>query len=96
MKLYFIKDDLFAKTKEQVIQYMIENALVELIAFRARRITVNDFFLCKINGVAEKDNMTCGKKWCSMYSPKNGKSGCCKHVGSLYDKGEAVTFYYSP
>ena len=74
--------------------YMIENALVELTVFKAQRITVNDFFLCKINGVAEKDNMTCGVKWCSMYSPKNGKSGCCKHVGSLYDKGEAVTFYY--
>ena len=94
MKLYFIKDDLFAKTKEQIIQYMIENELVELTAFKAKRIKVNDFFFCKKNGVVEKDNMTCGIKWCSMYSPKNGKSGCCKHVGNLYDKGEAVTFYY--
>jgi hypothetical protein len=47
MKLYFIKDDLFAKTKQQVIQYMIENALVELTVFKAQRITVNDFFFAK-------------------------------------------------
>ena len=94
MKLYFIKDDLFAKTKEQIIQYMIENALVELTVSRAVKIKVNDFFNCKINGIAEKDSMTCGKKWCSMYSPKNGKSGCCKYIGSLYETGESVTFYY--
>ena len=36
MKLYFIKDDLFAKTKEQVIQYMIENALVELTVYKSK------------------------------------------------------------
>ena len=96
MKYYFIKDDLFAKTKEQIIQYMVENSLSELTAYKAKRITVNDFFFCKINGIAEKDNMTCGVKWCSLYSPKNGKSGCCKHFGSLYDKGEAIIFYNSP
>jgi len=96
MKYYFIKDNLFAKTKKQIIQYMVENSLSELIVYKAKRITVNDFFFCKINGIAEKDNMTCGIKWCSLYSPKNGKLGCCKHFGSLYDKGEAIIFYNKP
>ena len=40
MKLYFIKDDLFAKTKEQIIQYMIEN--VPRFKLKATQLGLND------------------------------------------------------
>lgn len=92
MTQYFINDNLFTKTKEQVIQYMIENCLTELTVRKSVKIKVNGFFYCKINGVAEKDYMTCGVKWCSDYKPRNRKSGCCKHIGNLYEAGKEVTF----
>ena len=32
----------------------------------------------------------CGK-FCSDYSPKNGKSGCCRHLGKLNELGNKLT-----
>ena len=93
MKQYFIKDSIFSSTKKQVVEYMKDNNLSEITVFEAKKIKVNDFFYCKINGMGYRDDMTCGSKWCVDYVPRNGKSGCCKNTGNLYEKGKHVTFY---
>jgi ABC-type uncharacterized transport system ATPase subunit len=96
MKQYFFKDSIMSNTKDQILGYMKENELSELTVYEAKRIKDKQFFYCKLHGMAERNNMTCGKKWCSEYKPKNGKSGCCKHVGNLYETGKAVTFNNKP
>lgn len=40
-------------------------------------------------GVIEKGS--CSKADCKSYSPRNGKSGCCRYIGRLYEYGEKVT-----
>ena len=92
MKQYFIKDDLFSKSKEQVITYMKKNHISELTVFEAEKIRVEQFFYCKLFGMSERDGMTCGARLCKKYDPRNGKSGCCKNIGSLFDYGKEVIF----
>ena len=72
---------------------MKENDLSEITVFEAEKIRVDQYFYCKLYGMAERDNMTCGVKWCEKYQPRNGKSGCCKQIGHLYEIGKERTFY---
>ena len=88
---YFIDDALFSTDKEGIIEYMKEFGLSELTVYKAAPIKDPDYFYCKIHGVGEK-NGTCGVKWCDDYKPRNGKSGCCVHVGRLFEAGEEVSF----
>lgn len=61
----------------------------EITVFEAKEIKVPNFMFCKIYGSGEKGH--CGKS-CKDYTPLNGKSGCCKFIGKLYERGEKVTF----
>ncbi len=90
-KLYFIDEDAEHCYGEQYFQrLMSEEGKQEIEVMEAvRAIGVPDFMYCKeYVGVFEKGE--CGKV-CPAYLPRNGKSGCCKHVGKLYEHGEKIT-----
>lgn len=58
--------------------------LREVQAFKAVKEINSDHFWCKNFGeLCPKHNGICGKE-CEAYAPKNGKNGCCRHVGHLY------------
>lgn len=90
MKQYFVKESIFSMSKEQIIDYMKENGLTELTANEAVKIKLKSYMYCKLHGMGESG--MCGIKWCSDYKPRNGKSGCCNHLGSLYEEGKEITF----
>ena len=58
--------------------------------FNAIPEKVNGVFFCKAVLLPSEDGQ-CGKD-CADYSPKNGKSGMCKHKGRLFEPGKEVTF----
>jgi hypothetical protein len=89
-KLYFLtKEGGFCQNIESIYDEMRIQKLNELQVYEAVRTYSNDLFYCKHFGeVGEKG--LCGKQ-CPYYEPRNGKSGCCKHVGNMYKVGELVT-----
>jgi hypothetical protein len=70
---------------------MIENGITELEVYEAIPETVKDIFWCKAQCFCgDSGNDECGKD-CRDYSPRNGKSGCCKHLThKLYIHGDKV------
>jgi len=90
-KTYFIADNLFSMTETQIREYMREHGLIEISAAEAIPIKVDGMFYCKIHGVGDKSEQTCGAKWCSDYTLRNGKRGMCKHQGKLYEASETET-----
>lgn len=90
MKLYFLtKDTEFCQNKESIYEEMRVQGITEIKVYEAIKTKDNDFFYCKHFGeVGEKG--LCGKE-CPYYEPRNGKKGCCKHVGNMYELGNLVT-----
>lgn len=89
MKMYFTDFSDNCWTLKSIKSEMMEYGINQIEANEAIPTKDNDYFYCKEFGeVGEK--RYCGKI-CDKYSPKNGKSGCCRHVGKLYDIGEKVT-----
>ena len=43
-----------------------------------------DNMWCKDEGEPVLSDEHCGKRNCTKYSPRNGKSGCCRHLVSGY------------
>lgn len=88
-KLYFSEfNDEVCSTIAIHKSEMEEMNITEMVLFEARRETNSDYFWCKeFKEIGEKDQDTCGK-YCSKYEPKNGKSGCCKHYGYMYEHTE--------
>ena len=61
-------------------ELMKENGVDKTILYEAKRETNCGYFFCReYQEITEKDGMTCGKRHCKDYSPRNGKSGICKH-----------------
>lgn len=91
-KKYFVDvfNDCFCYTKECIIDMMKVEGIKEVKAYEAVREINNDFFWCNEFGEVGEKGQSCGKQ-CRSYAPRNGKSGCCKHVGNLYAKGEELT-----
>jgi len=76
-------DDTFVGTIEQVKQRAIKRNEDYVRAYEAVKVTGTDLFFCiHFQEVCEKGH--CGKE-CEFYKPRNGKSGCCSHVGQLYE-----------
>ena len=88
MKLYFeTLDSEHCFSLEDIKDKMRADNIKTQTVYRAEiDKTVPDFFWCGAMGeVGEKGN--CGKQ-CEDYKPRNGKSGCCKHWGYLYNPNE--------
>lgn len=90
MTYYFLnKDSERCYEKNYFLDQMWYQDFKELKVFKAIKSKDKDFFFCKhFDEVGETGN--CGKE-CSAYSPRNGKSGICKHHGFCYEAGESVT-----
>ena len=62
--------------------------------FEANPIKISGVFWCKkysAIGTNDYSSDGCGKH-CKYYTPRNGKSGCCKyHSTQLYEHGKKVT-----
>lgn len=88
--LYFkSEDDNFCHDKAHFIEEMKSEKLEQIEVFEAVKANDHEHIWCSYIGEAgDKDN--CGKQ-CDAYKPRNGKSGCCTHLGTLYNYGEKVT-----
>ena len=90
-KMYFIDAFDYSMSESAIREYMSENGLIEISAAEAIPTKVHGFFYCKIYGVGDKDEQSCGDLWCGHYEPRNGKRGMCKHQGKLYEASEMET-----
>lgn len=88
MKYYFQnKDSETCYNKIYWLHYMKDNKLNQIELIVAKSVKDNYQFFCReVNQVSDKGN--CGKNNCNNYKPRNGVSGCCKHVGKLYEPSE--------
>ena len=88
MAKYFFQneDDEHCFTKNHFIELMKETGEKEMNVFVAKPLTDDQYFFCKAVGECGERGH-CGKE-CDDYEPRNGKSGCCKHFGKLYEAME--------
>ena len=83
-KLYLSEeiDDENVYTREGMLAEMEERGLTELKIFETKREKIEGIFYCKeFQEFTDKSNEfdnPCGKI-CGSYSPRNGKSGRCRH-----------------
>lgn len=91
-KTYFSKlSEEFSQTKKWLLEEMKEYGITELKVNEAKRIIGGDFYFCKaFDAMGEKGSFDydgCGRI-CDEYTPRNGKSGCCKHRSFCYKPGK--------
>ena len=91
-QFYFKKQDSeICYDKKYFQDYMNENGLTEMEVFEAIPEKINGIFWCKYYcSCGNKGEDGCGKD-CPHYTPRNGKSGCCKYYTNiLYTHGEKI------
>lgn len=90
-KFYFSDlDDEHCWYIEHIIDQMKVSGLTAIKVNVAKRELKTSYFYCKAVGEIGDTGLDfdpCGKL-CDLYSPRNGKSGCCKHRGFCYEPGE--------
>lgn len=70
---------------------MKENAISEMYVYKAEIQYNSEFFFCDhFQEVGEKNDYTCGAKYCKFYNPRNKKNGRCKHYKNTYEPAEKV------
>lgn len=79
-KLYFQENDDGRCHPLSYFKWLLKyEDLDELTIYEAQRQDVVGFFWCKgYQTDMDKSESECGKG-CEKYSPRNGKSGCCRH-----------------
>lgn len=84
-KLYFASFDMeMARTKESWIEIAKINSKTDVTIIEAKPIKAAGFFWCReLECMGEKEEGGCGKS-CEFYSPRNGKSGCCKFYTTTF------------
>lgn len=87
-KLFFYeKDDELCYPLSFIKEKMKSLGLTEKTIFEAIPDTITKHaFFCK-HFQSATDKGYCDKK-CEGYEPRNKKSGCCRHVGRLYEAGK--------
>lgn len=95
-KLYFENESSdLCFPKKYFQELMEENGLSQIEVFEAEPFKIDYFFWCKeFQELGEISSSflfdRCGRE-CKSYSPRNGKSGCCKHYSKImYEPGEKV------
>lgn len=92
-KYYFEKSDSEICYSKKYFDYLMEeNGITEIRVYEALKDRTMNVFWCRAQCFCGDDSKdTCGKQ-CREYSPRNGKSGCCKHyTTTLYTHGEQIT-----
>lgn len=88
MKRYFTRLSDYALTISAIKEEMREQEITETEATEAIPFKDPNFIWCnEYYEMGERGG--CGKI-CDKYAPKNGKSGCCKHLGQLNEEGEKL------
>lgn len=80
-------------TINQIIEMMKDADMEEVTIADVKRIIGDEFFFCKEFGepCSHDDSCyPCGHE-CKHYAPRNGKSGCCKNRGYLYEPNNEFT-----
>jgi hypothetical protein len=91
-KLYFKDEDSEHCYPEDHFQDVMRfSRLTKIKVFEAVKSKDKNFIYCK-------EAQTCGEasecgKDCEDYTPKNGKNGCCKNRGTMYDFGSEVELF---
>ena len=82
--LYFnSKDSEFCYDINYWVQYLKSEKLDSIELFEAKSEKMEDYFFCqKLLEWGGKNEGTCGGS-CEWYTPRNGKSGCCKHYSNI-------------
>ena len=89
-RYYFQNTDADCYTLDYHLQYMTENDIKEMDVYLAERETKSDYFYCKhFQEIGERGYGECGN-FCKAYTPRNGKSGVCKHFGYTYEQTETL------
>ena len=89
-KYYFLtKDAPMCYTKERIQDQIREQGFDKLKVFTAKRETNAPYFFCSYFGESGIVGEVCGKE-CTAYSPRNGKSGICKHYRNCYAPDKEV------
>lgn len=80
-------------SKEYHICEAIDQGLKEIKLYEAVPDIFSGYAFCReILYLIDIGEHTCGKI-CGYYSPRNGKSGCCRHYSKImYEPGKQVTF----
>ncbi len=99
-KLYFTVESERCYTEQEHREQMKENNETDRTLFEAKIDRESGMFFCREFGEIGEKNETCGKQ-CSKYTPRNKKSGICKHYGFCYSCSEkfskiVVNFFYKP
>lgn len=75
-------DEELVQTEKSIKEYMCENGITELEVYETERVNDTGYFFCRDSWeVGERGY--CGNQ-CKQYSPRNGKSGICKHLRQLF------------
>ena len=83
-RCFFQKHDENCYTLDYHLQYMVDNHIKEMDVWLAKREVNAPYFFCK-HFQESGERGGCGKH-CDAYSPRNGKSGVCKHFGYTYEQ----------
>lgn len=87
-RYFFQKHDENCYTLDYHLQYMKDNHIKEMDVYLAKRETKSDYFFCKhFQECGQRGE--CGKN-CEAYSPRNGKTGVCKHFVYTYYKTDQL------
>jgi hypothetical protein len=91
-KRYFLEvvieedDEVWCAYLPTIKEEMEERGLTEAKVFEAKSIKNDEFIFCEeVYEWSERGE--CGK-WCDSYAPRNGKNGCCRHLGNGYEPTE--------
>ena len=92
-KYYFeFSDSEICHTEDYFQDRMIDEGLIVIEVYEAIPDKISGMFWCKVIAFCGDDTAdSCGKQ-CNEYSPRNGKSGCCKHhTAWLYYHSNKIT-----
>lgn len=94
-KFYFKNEgDEICYTEEKILADMKSDGIDELTVLEAYPYKASGgIFWCKHDCFCGDDSYEyCGKDNCRNYTPRNGKSGCCKYYTTImYGTGDEVT-----
>lgn len=98
-KLYFCDqiNDEQCFTLSALKEMAADEGLTEIRVYIAKPMIGGGLYWCKIHHeCGEVSDGDCGKS-CDQYSPRNGKSGRCRHSGWCYEPvGERITVKIKP
>lgn len=88
-KIYSDNENETCYTLEVWTKRMLENTDIEkLVLYEMQPMKGSGMFYCtEFDSIGDSSEKTCGKE-CSLYEPRNGKSGYCKNSRRPYETAD--------